>query len=594
VAVAGESETVPQGTLVTFDGSDSSDDVDDVEDLLFTWTFDDGGAQVLTGMDPDYTFDNAGVFVVTLLVEDSSGLVSDPATVTITVTDTTDPTADAGEDIEVDMGATVTFDGSGSSDNYDATEDLDYSWLFYDGETRTLTGMTPSYQFDNPDEFSVLLTVTDAAGNEATDTVTVYVADTEAPVAIADADATDVGTGDTVTFDGSGSSDNSGFIASYEWTFTEDGEPVTLSGETATHEFLIPGTYVVTLEVSDEDGNTDTDTVTITVVDDDDPVAVAAADATSVDEGDMVTFDGSGSSDNVAGTLEYVWTFTVDSTPVELTGVSTDYTFEVAGTYEVTLTVTDAEGNSGTDTVTIEVASTAVNEAPVADAGDDQVVVTGTTVTFDGTDSSDDTAIDTYTWTFTYDGAPETLTGESPTFDFDIAGEYTVTLTVEDGEGLTDADTMTVAVGEAPVADAGDDQTVTAGDTVTFDGSGSSDDGTIASYTWTFTYQSVARTLTGVSPTFDFDVAGTYTVTLTVTDDIGLTSTDTVVVTVEADDTLDGDDDKSFIESYGLALGILAALVVAAMAAFFMMKKGKGGKPSPAEPDAPVEGGEEL
>jgi PKD repeat protein/ABC-type oligopeptide transport system substrate-binding subunit len=593
VAVAGESETVPQGTTVTFDGSDSSDDVDDIEDLLFTWTFYDDGPQELPGMEPEYTFDNAGVFVVTLVVEDLNGQVSDPDTVTITVTDATPPTAVAGEDVYIDMGDTVDFDGSGSSDNMDATEDLDYSWLFYDVTTQTLTGMTPSYQFDNPGEFSILLTVTDAAGNEATDTVTVSVADAEAPVAVADADVTDIGTGDTVTFDGSGSSDNSGSIASYEWTFDEDGETVVLYGEMPMHEFLVPGTYVVTLEVSDGDGNTDTDTVSITVVDDDDPEAVADADATSVDEGDLVTFDGSGSSDNV-GIEGYVWTFTVDSTPVELTGVSVEYTFDVAGTYEVTLTVTDAEGNSGTDTVTIEVASTAVNEAPVADAGDDQVVVTGTTVTFDGTDSSDDTAIDTYTWTFTYDGAPETLTGESPTFDFDIAGEYTVTLTVEDGEGLTDADTMTVAVGEAPVADAGDDQTVTAGDTVTFDGSGSSDDGTIASYTWTFTYQSVARTLTGVSPTFDFDVAGTYTVTLTVTDDIGLTSTDTVVVTVEADDTLDGDDDKSFIESYGLALGILAALVVVAMAAFFLMKKGKGGKPSPAEPDAPVEGGEEL
>jgi PKD repeat protein/ABC-type oligopeptide transport system substrate-binding subunit len=593
-AVAGEDDTVPQGTTVTFDGSDSYDDVDDVEDLVFTWTFEDGGSQELTGMEPEYTFDNAGVFVVTLVVEDLDGLVSDPDTVTITVTDTTPPTAVAGDDIYVDMGATVDFDGSGSSDNLDATEDLEYSWLFYDGTTQTLTGMTPSYQFDNPGEFSVLLTVTDAEGNEASDTVTVFVADTVDPVAVADADETSVGTGDTVTFDGSGSSDNSGSIASYEWTFEEDGETVTLYGEMPTHEFLIPGTYVVTLEVSDSDGNTDTDTVTITVVDDDDPVAVADADLTSVDEGDAVTFDGSGSSDNV-GIVEYVWTFTVDSTPVELTGVSAEYTFDVAGTYEVTLTVTDAEGNSGTDSVTIEVASTAVNEAPVADAGADQVVEVGSTVTFDGSDSSDDAAIDTYTWTFTYDSAPETLTGESPTFVFDIAGEYEVTLTVEDGEGLTDSDTMTVTVGTAPVADAGADQTVDVGDTVTFDGSGSTDsDGTIVSYTWTFVYQSSARTLTGVSPTFDFDVAGTYTVTLTIVDDIGLTSTDTVQITVEGDE-LDGDDDeKSFIESYGLALGILAALVVVALVAFFLMKKGKGGKPEAAEPEAPVEGGQEL
>ena len=84
-------------------------------------------------------------------------------------------------------------------------------------------------------------------------------------------------------------------------------------------------------------------------------------------------------------------------------------------------------------------------------------------------------------------------------------------------------------VNNPPVANAGADKSVLMGNAVSFDGSGSTDDGTIVSYQWDF---SDGSTASGVHVTHSYVAAGTYTVTLTVTDNGGLTGTDTAVVTV--------------------------------------------------------------
>jgi uncharacterized membrane protein len=97
---------------------------------------------------------------------------------------------------------------------------------------------------------------------------------------------------------------------------------------------------------------------------------------------------------------------------------------------------------------------------------------------------------------------------------------------------------LTVTVGtpaadNVPVANAGPDKTATAGSSVSFDGSASTDDKGIASYSWDFdasngiTAEATAKTVTKT-----YTAAGTYTVTLTVTDTSGQKSTDTVDVVV--------------------------------------------------------------
>ncbi|MEW5937708.1 MAG: NosD domain-containing protein [Candidatus Thermoplasmatota archaeon] len=94
---------------------------------------------------------------------------------------------------------------------------------------------------------------------------------------------------------------------------------------------------------------------------------------------------------------------------------------------------------------------------------------------------------------------------------------------------------------DAPVADAGPDQTVNEDTVVTFDGSGSADNIGIVNYTWNFTFNGSEVLLYGVAPEFNFTIPGNYTVTLTVRDDAGNSDTDTLVVHVIPLPDTDGD-----------------------------------------------------
>lgn len=176
------------------------------------------------------------------------------------------------------------------------------------------------------------------------------------PVADAGLDQT-VTVGEEVTFDGSDSSDDIG-IENYTWTFTYDDEEKELYGVNPTFTFDIVGAYNVTLTVMDDDSQTDSDWMFVTVQDvvptNDPPIANAGNDQT-VMVGDEVSFDGSGSSDDSGVIENYTWSFTYDGEAKELYDVNPKFTFDIAGTYVVTLTVEDAEGETSTDSVTITV-----------------------------------------------------------------------------------------------------------------------------------------------------------------------------------------------------------------------------------------------
>jgi PKD repeat protein len=180
------------------------------------------------------------------------------------------------------------------------------------------------------------------------------VVDATKPVANAGPDRT-VNEDTQVTFDGSASTDNVG-IATYVWTFT-DGTLKTLTGRNPTYVFANPGTYTVTLNVTDAAGNWATDTVVVTasrvIIEPQDvtkPVAKAGSDKTAV-EGKVANFDAGGSSDNV-GIVSYEWNFG-DGTAG--TGKTVTHTYTEPGTYAVTLTVKDAAGNSNTASISVTI-----------------------------------------------------------------------------------------------------------------------------------------------------------------------------------------------------------------------------------------------
>jgi hypothetical protein len=175
-----------------------------------------------------------------------------------------------------------------------------------------------------------------------------------------------------------------------------------------------------------------------------DPTAVAPS-VGDADVGRQMVLDGSGSFDNVA-IEDWNWSFVELGEPVYLSGEIVNYSFKEAREYTITLTVTDTSQNSGLKSVTTFDINVRDRTSPIADAGPDQTVDQGTVVTLDGSDSTDNVGIVSYTWSFTYDGAPRSLTGMIATWKFDIPGKYAVVLRVEDAAGLTDADSMNVTV----------------------------------------------------------------------------------------------------------------------------------------------------
>ena len=157
----------------------------------------------------------------------------------------------------------------------------------------------------------------------------------------------------------------------------------------------------------------------------------------------------------------------------------------------------------------------------MADAGDDQTVDLAAIVTLDGSESHDpDGDPLTFAWSVLTRPAGSTAvlsnpSAVGPTFVADRAGEFVMQLIVNDGQVDSAPDTVRITTRNTrPVADAGDDQTRSVGDTVTIDGTGSFDsDGDPLSYSWSFTSRPTGSNSTIANPTqtttsFVADVAG--------------------------------------------------------------------------------------
>lgn len=193
------------------------------------------------------------------------------------------------------------------------------------------------------------------------------------------------------------------------------------------------------------------------------------------------------------------------------------------------------------------------NTVPVANAGADVSVETGNTVTLAGSGTDADGDALSYLWTIVTmpSGSSAALSDAeiaASTITPDAAGVYTLSLTVNDGTANSDADTMTITatkpntipVNTPPVANAGNDQTVTLGAGISLSASASTDaDSDPLSYTWSIvsapSSSSAALSDTAiVNPSITPDLLGTYTISLVVNDGTVDSAADTVLITVNA------------------------------------------------------------
>ena len=361
--------------------------------------------------------------------------------------------------------------------------------------------------------------------------------------------------GQTVTLDGSGSSDADGQALTYLWTlYAPNGSSATLPDYTAIRPQFVPdiaGDYEIQLVVNDGSVDSEIDTIFVTTSGSNLAPTANAGQDQSVPLGGTVQLDGSRSYDANQDILGYTWQLT--SVPAGSAATLSDpYVFnpsfvaDVAGLYTLSLTVNDGYVHS--IPVTVSVTTTAKNAAPIANAGLDSAVAPGTTFQLNGAASYDpDGGTLRYRWTLVSRpaGSAATLNGATtiqPSFVADIdAGQYVVQLIVNDGKLDSQPDNVVIVTtpgNSRPIADAGPDHVTYGGPppqgaAAPLDGKASHDpDNDPLTYLWSIKGRpfgsdpAIAKldAPTSDTPNLTTDRAGDYIVQLVVTDDKLLSS----------------------------------------------------------------------
>ncbi|MCV9389477.1 PKD domain-containing protein, partial [Reichenbachiella ulvae] len=381
-------------------------------------------------------------------------------------------------------------------------------------------------------------------GASSIDNITIVV--NQAPVALISKETETIKTGESVELDGSGSSDPDGTITSYAWTISSGPSIPTIDDadkSNASVSIDTPGIYTITLEVTDNFGLSSTDLITITV-ENRAPIALISKESESINIGEQVTLDGTGSSDPDGTVASYLWTVSSGpSTPSiqDAGNALASTTIDIPGEYVISLEVTDDLGASSIDLITLIVG----NKSPIAIIStDSQNLQVGETLTLDGSTSSDpDGTISSYLWIVS--SGPTTPTIENSdkataSVKFDQVGEYVITLEIIDNLGSSATDNISILVeNSAPIALISEEKvTMMAGETIELDGSQSTDsDGSIAEYKWSISSgpaKPYIKQADQAIATISIDVPGEYVITLEVTDNTGNSSSDDILITVEA------------------------------------------------------------
>jgi hypothetical protein len=591
VANAGANQTITLPTsTATLNGSASSDPDGTIASYQWSQVSGPSASVLSSASTATITVSNLvqGTYTYQLKVTDNAGAGS-TASVTVTVNAAANqvPVANAGADQSITLPvSTATLNGSGSRDA-DGTI-ASYLWAQISGPAASTLSATNTASITVSGlvqgVYSYKLTVRDNSNATASDTVTVTVnaAANQAPVANAGANQTIKLPVNTATLNGSASNDPDGVISSYRWTQTSGPSTSVLSSATTaiiTVSSLQKGAYTYRLTVTDNNGATAIAYTTVTVdsVVNVPPAANAGADQTITLPVNSVTLNGSASSDANGTITGYLWK-QVSGPAAATIAVNSAVTATVSnlqeGIYYFSLTVTDNNGATASDTVKVTV-NAAANQIPVANAGSNQIItLPANSATLSGGASTDpDGTIASYSWVQVSGPSTSVISpaaAVSTTVSNLIAGVYTYRLTVTDNRGAQASATVTVTVNnnntsvgnKPPVANAGSSQTIwLPTSSATLNGSRSYDpDGRIVSYSWKQLSGPrkvrISNSAAAITSATGLSRTGDYVFRLTVKDNNGAVASATVTITVR----------RSSYSGRGVSTAAIEEAEVAAMA----------------------------
>lgn len=538
--------TIPVGGQVTFAGTGT--DSDNNTPLSYRWTF-DGAFPDNNLEDPGLlTFNTGGTYNVTFTVTDSLGLADPtPATVTIVVSGAPDGIIDAPSvnPTFIRPGQAVVFQGSVADP--DRNSPFTYLWNFGGGATNSTLQDPGSVPFNTPGVYDVTFTVTDNLGLVDPLPASVRIVVSEAPEGTITAPTENqiIATGSAVTFSSSATDSENNTPFSFAWDFAGGAANSTDQNPGAV-TFNTPGTYPVTLTVTDSVGAVDATPATVQVRVTDAPQTTIDLPAGNVNiaVGSSVTFNGTAVDPDGNTPLTYRWDFdgVAAASTLEDPG---PIPFNTVGTYTITFNATDSLGISDATPATITVTVTEAPNSTILTPATTTIIATGATVNFTGSGSDPDNNLPlTYAWDFA--GGAANSTEQNPgDVAFNTPGDYVVRFTVADALGVTDATpaTVTVRVTDPPngtITAPSGNVSINVGETVTFTATFSDPDNTSPfSYQWDFA--GGAPNSTAQNPgAVRFNNAGVFNVTFTVTDALGIADPTPATVTVNVGDDPNG------------------------------------------------------
>lgn len=335
------------------------------------------------------------------------------------------PVANAGMDITVEVGESVQLDASNSYDPDGAI--VSYSW------NNGLVGSKPNQiSYAAPGNYTVELSVEDNVGAIAYDVVVVNVVSKPVqlpqnlPPIFGCFDDIFVDAGDVVSLSTAGAYDPDGTIDNVQWSYGQ-------SGINFTHIFNAPGTYEIIVSITDDDGAVETCSFTVIVNEIDEDLFYAhAGEDIQVRVNEVFQFNASLTAPN-DGNLTFNWSN-------GLTGITPSHSYSEAGTYEVTLNVSNPLGLTDADIVVVTVTDFI---PPVAIPTPPEEVCLGDQITLDASDSYDeDGTITSYVW----NGPSFELIGNGALWTPTDAGTYTIHLLVMDNDNQTAGESFQLAV----------------------------------------------------------------------------------------------------------------------------------------------------